>query len=104
MERFLSPQEAAELLGVKTSTLYTWAYRRQIPSQKVGRLLRFSPSALTAWLMAQARPLDESGPDRWTGAQEARCGHCGRILPDCEQDAGVCGDRRSCTAIMRCGS
>ena len=43
MEKLLSPQEAADLLGVKTCTVYTWAYRRQIPSQKVGCLLRFSP-------------------------------------------------------------
>ncbi len=55
MEKLLSPQEAADLLGVKTCTVYTWSYRRQIPSQKVGRLLRFSPAALQRWLKAQER-------------------------------------------------
>ena len=57
MEKLLSPQEAADLLGVKPCTVYTWAYRRQIPSQKVGRLLRFSPSALQRWLKEQERKL-----------------------------------------------
>jgi excisionase family DNA binding protein len=55
MEKLLSPKEAADLLGVKTCTVYTWAYRRQIPSQKVNRLLRFSPSALQKWLKEQER-------------------------------------------------
>ena len=55
MEKLLNPQEAANLLGVKVCTVYTWAYRRQIPSQKVGRLLRFSPSALQRWLKEQER-------------------------------------------------
>jgi excisionase family DNA binding protein len=57
MEKLLSPQEAAALLGVRVTTLYTWSYRRQIPSQKVGRLLRFSPAALQGWLAHQARPI-----------------------------------------------
>jgi len=62
MERLMSPREAAELLGVKVCTVYSWAYRRQIPVQKVGRLLRFSPTALQRWLRDQERkPLEESG-------------------------------------------
>ncbi len=56
MERLFTAQETADLLGIKLSTLYTWAYRRQVPVQKVGKALRFSPSALTAWLSSQARP------------------------------------------------
>jgi excisionase family DNA binding protein len=55
MEKLLSPRETADLLGVKTCTVYTWAYRRQIPSQKVGKLLKFSPSALQRWLKDQER-------------------------------------------------
>lgn len=55
MEKLLNPQEAAELLGVKVCTVYTWSYRRQIPSQKVGKLLRFSPAELQKWLKEQER-------------------------------------------------
>jgi excisionase family DNA binding protein len=56
MERLLTVVEAAKFLGVKSSTLYTWAHRGQIPVQKVGRALRFSPEALGEWLARQARP------------------------------------------------
>jgi excisionase family DNA binding protein len=62
MERLLTPSEAAERLGVRVSTLYTWAYRRQVPFQKVGRALRFSPTALAKWLAHQAwSPQERSG-------------------------------------------
>jgi len=55
MEPLLTIEEAAQFLRVKRNTLYTWAYRRRIPSQKVGKSLRFRRSALEAWLKAQER-------------------------------------------------
>ena len=58
MESLLTIEEAARFLRVKRNTLYTWAYRRQIPSQKVGKSLRFRRSALEAWLKAQERAVD----------------------------------------------
>jgi excisionase family DNA binding protein len=60
MEKLIKPQEAAELLGVSLHTLYTWVHRRQIPFQKVGHALRFSPRALDEWLEGQASP----GPEQ----------------------------------------
>jgi len=60
MEQLLTPEETARILRIKESTLYTWAYRRQIPSQKVGKSLRFRREDLEAWLKAQARPVDWS--------------------------------------------
>ncbi len=56
MEHLLTPHEAADMLGISVSTLYTWTYRRRIPFQKVGRCLRFSPDALSGWLAQHARP------------------------------------------------
>jgi excisionase family DNA binding protein len=56
MEKLLTPLEAASLLGVRLSTLYTWAQRGRVPVQYVGRCLRFSPAELTRWLAAQRRP------------------------------------------------
>jgi len=53
----LTVDEAAEFLRVKKTTLYTWAYRRQIPSQKVGGALRFRRGDLDRWLKAQERPV-----------------------------------------------
>ena len=60
MEQLITPKEAATALKVELPTIYTWVARRQIPFQKVGRALRFSPSALTAWLAGQARPPSNS--------------------------------------------
>ena len=58
MEPLLTVEEASQVLRIKPSTLYTWAYRRQIPSQKVGKSLRFRREELEAWLKAQTRPVD----------------------------------------------
>jgi len=55
MDHLLTPAEAANILRVKLNTLYTWAYRRQIPSLKVGKLLRFRRQDLETWLKAQSR-------------------------------------------------
>lgn len=63
MEPLLTIDEAATLLRIKRNTLYTWAYRKQIPSQKVGRSLRFRSEELEAWLKAQERTVD-LGPER----------------------------------------
>jgi excisionase family DNA binding protein len=57
----LTVDEAAEFLRVKKTTLYTWAYRRQIPSQKVGGALRFRRGDLDRWLKAQERPVQVYG-------------------------------------------
>jgi len=56
MERLIEPKEAAELLGVRLSTIYAWSHRRKLPSLKVGARLRFSPSTLAHWLKQQERP------------------------------------------------
>lgn len=61
MEPLLTIEEAAQLLKIKPATIYTWAYRGKIPSQKVGRSLRFRRSALEAWLKAQERPVSLGG-------------------------------------------
>ena len=59
MEQLIKPKQAAELLGVSIHTLYTWVQRRQIPFQKVGHALRFSPTALSTWLAGQAVPASQ---------------------------------------------
>ncbi len=39
--RLISVEEAAKYLGVQKSTMYSWAWRRKIPSVKMGRRLLF---------------------------------------------------------------
>lgn len=50
MEKLLNIQEAADLLGIKNHTLYQWVSQHKIPYYKIGRLVRFSPSKLEAWV------------------------------------------------------
>gem|GEM_PF-1497729 len=45
-------REAARLLGVSERTLHTLAMDNIIPSHKVGRLRRYNPSELQAWVAA----------------------------------------------------
>ena len=55
-DRLLSPAEAAAFLGSTIKTIYTKAYRRELPSVKVGRSLRFRLSSLERIVKAAERP------------------------------------------------
>ncbi|MDO8734537.1 MAG: helix-turn-helix domain-containing protein [Elusimicrobiota bacterium] len=50
MEKLMNIQDAADLLGIKKSTLYQWVSQHKIPYYKIGRLVKFSPSKLEAWV------------------------------------------------------
>jgi excisionase family DNA binding protein len=51
----LTIQEVAERLNLKPSTLYAWAAQGTIPHLKLGRLLRFDPDEIDAWLHDRRR-------------------------------------------------
>lgn len=46
----MSPSQVAELLNCKTSTVYAWAKRGEIPCYKIGGLLRFDPAEISEWV------------------------------------------------------
>ena len=46
----LTPQQAADYLGIKLSTIYGMCMRRQIPFCKIGKLNRFRLQDLNKWL------------------------------------------------------
>lgn len=51
LERLLSADEVAEFLRIPVSTLYQWRHRGCGPeAYRVGRHLRYDPSAVQAWL------------------------------------------------------
>lgn len=52
MKQYLDITALAEGLQIKRSTLYAWAEQGMIPSLKLGRLLRFDPDEIEAWLQA----------------------------------------------------
>jgi len=49
-ERWLSVQEIAVHLGVKTETVYVWVSKKRMPAHKVGRLWKFMVTEVNAWV------------------------------------------------------
>jgi len=63
-DRLLDVHEAAEMLGLKPSTLYQWAYERRIPVVKLfGRALRFRLSTIQKLIVDSERPAIRSRDD-----------------------------------------
>ena len=50
MTKLLTPQQIAEILGVKPSTIYQWTHQWYIPHVKLGRLVRFKEAEVTSWI------------------------------------------------------
>ncbi len=61
--RLLSVEEAATYLGVQKSTIYSWAWRRKIPSVKMGRRLLFDREDLDRIIEERKREVEPS-PDQ----------------------------------------
>lgn len=60
-KRLMNESEVAPILGVEVATLQYWrsAKTRDLPFIKVGRLVKYDPSALWAWLQRNTkRPTD----------------------------------------------
>ncbi|OYO09383.1 excisionase [Enemella evansiae] len=58
LDRLLSVQEVAELLGVPVRTIYEWRYRGEGPrGYRIGRHVRYRLSAVDEWLEAHADPI-----------------------------------------------
>jgi len=55
----LTIDQVSDWFQIKRSTIYIWAYRKQIPSQKVGGALRFERQTLERWLEAQKRAITQ---------------------------------------------
>ncbi|MCZ6625220.1 MAG: helix-turn-helix domain-containing protein [Deltaproteobacteria bacterium] len=63
MKRLLSVAEAATYLGVQKSTIYSWAWRRKIPSVKMGRRLLFDREDLDRMIQERKRGIEPT-PDQ----------------------------------------
>ena len=50
-EKLWTPQELADFLSVKISTIYSWVYKDFLPHISItGRVLRFDPQEINEWL------------------------------------------------------
>ena len=56
--RLLNVEGSARYLGVRKSTIYTWAARRKIPSVKIGRRLLFDRKDLDKLIEEQKRGIE----------------------------------------------
>jgi excisionase family DNA binding protein len=54
MNRLLTCNEVANLLGVKPSTIYQWTHQGYIPHIKLGRVVRFRQDDIAKWLDKRA--------------------------------------------------
>ena len=54
-EDLLTPQELANKLGVKQSTIYHWTHIGYIPTVKIGNLIRFRWSSIHKWIEKQEK-------------------------------------------------
>ena len=50
MNKLLNVHECAELLQVTERTIYTLIKDKKIPFKRIGRVYRFKPSDIEAWL------------------------------------------------------
>lgn len=50
MDKLLTPQEMADCLGVKVSTIYQWTHQEYIPHIKMGKLVRFREGDVVKWM------------------------------------------------------
>ena len=49
-DNYISIDEAAEYLGIKTVTLRNWIKKEMVPAHKVGKLWKFKRSELDEWV------------------------------------------------------
>ena len=51
-ERWMSVQDIANHLGVSKETVYRWLEQQTIPSHRLGKLWKFKPTEVDAWVLA----------------------------------------------------
>jgi excisionase family DNA binding protein len=51
-EQWVSVEQIAQHLNVKTFTIYKWLERKDMPAHKVGRLWRFKISEVDRWVFS----------------------------------------------------
>lgn len=50
LEPWLSVEEISRYVGVSKETIYRWLEREKIPAHRVGKLWKFKPSEVDAWI------------------------------------------------------
>ena len=98
MEKLLSIEEVAEILGLEYKTIYRLVRNGELPAAKVGRVYRVYMADLEAFLERQKQVVHEAATGKKLAAQrEVRCGGCGaRIV----SELGIAGRCETCQAAL----
>jgi excisionase family DNA binding protein len=59
--KYLTADEVAKILRVRPQTIYLWATKNRMPSQKICGALRFDRAVLDRWLKTQRREVKAEG-------------------------------------------
>jgi excisionase family DNA binding protein len=51
-ERWMSVQDIGNHLGVSKETIYRWLELKTIPAHRLGKLWKFKPTEVDAWVLA----------------------------------------------------
>jgi excisionase family DNA binding protein len=98
MEKLLSIEEVAEILGLEYKTVYRLIHNGELPAAKVGRVYRIYKADLEAFLERQKQAVhEEVTGKKLVARREVRCGSCGaRIV----SELGIAGRCEICEAAL----
>ena len=52
-QRYFSPQELSQYLGIARQTVYEWTSQKKVPFIKLGRLVKFDQREIEEWMKTQ---------------------------------------------------
>lgn len=62
IEPWFSVEDIAKHLGVSKETIYRWLERKTIPAHRMGKLWKFKPSEVDAWVLNGGASAASSSP------------------------------------------
>lgn len=98
MEKLLSIEDVAEILGLEYKSIYRLIRSGELPAARIGRVYRVSKADLAAFLeqQKQAVHVETTGKEH-VAQMEIRCGGCGaRIV----SELGIAGRCQVCHAAL----
>jgi excisionase family DNA binding protein len=98
MEKLLSIEDVADILGLEYKTIYRLIRGGDLPAARVGRVYRVSRADLEAYLERQKQQVHEEATGRKLIAQtELRCASCGQRIVS---ELGIGGRCEICQAAL----
>jgi excisionase family DNA binding protein len=98
MEKLLSIEDVAEILGLEYKSIYRLIRSGELPAARIGRVYRVNKADLAAYLERQKQALHEETAGKKLAAQrEIRCGSCGERIVS---ELGIAGRCEVCQAAL----